>query len=157
MTDPFRQIEDLEKRLQEVCEPLGLTVHQTAFMPAPEPGMPPAMSVTFVVDRNKAFKTPEQINMEQEFEMIARREKLQSNQDKIAQARDDLLRKMGANPEDFLSVPLPTVDAPSLSSNVPSEQDDLFFERIEKGEISTFDISEDQLKQYIDWIDKKNK
>jgi len=153
--DPMKQISDLEQRLREACEPFGLILQQSAFIPSPEPEIPPMMNVVFAVDRDKAFKTLEQIDMEREFEMIARREKHQANEDKFVEARDGLLRMLGMDPDNFLSVPLPEIDTPELSGNVPIEasQDDLF-KKVASGEISTFDLTDEQVSDYMKWLDR---
>jgi hypothetical protein len=87
--DPMDALNALTERVREVLAPLGVSVEQFWYAPSPGEG-PHMVQGVFLVDRDAAFKTQEERDFDAQFKDIALRELLETEQEKVKEARASL-------------------------------------------------------------------
>lgn len=87
-SNPMAQLTELQERLAQALEPLGVKVQQAFFTPG-SPG-PDVMQIVASIDRDVAFKTAEQRALDAQFREIALHEHLAAQEEKKENAIEGL-------------------------------------------------------------------
>jgi len=91
--NPMDALAVLRENLNKVAQELGLEVAGFAAIPA-EKGGPHMAQAMFILDPAKAFSNPEQRKIDEEFEMIARMDQVERDDEKIANAGEKLKKTL---------------------------------------------------------------